>query len=233
MLSLRPCQPTPNNCMDAATRWIIQPGKSTSVGVQFASAGVMELNTHMAMLTMVGGAVAEVTVSACCAYPQVNSNPQRVFRKCIGTAKPGKELCHCYVMQQKYFDFGRVPVLTEHPTLQDIPSLPNIHITDLVIENDGKFRSHVKLELSSSIGELVSPPSGKPGKAKKAPPEPASAFLVLPSELALEVGETKISKLMCFPSEEGQTRDVLRIVVLGNPDISEFSILATGEINPS
>lgn len=231
LLTLQPIEAEgKSQCSDAATRWLIHPGQTVSVTLQFASAEVTDLTARVAMMSVVSGTISEVVVRACSAYPQVKMDPQCIFPKFRRTAKPGAQLRHCYIMQPGHFDFGRLPIAAERPAPGDIPNVPNVHSAELAIENNGKFATQVKFELVSQAGTAVcTPPAGKPGKGKKVPLKPAPAFSISPSELHLEVGETKHLTLMCFPLEEGQVQDVLKIIVAGNPDSSEFPIVATGQ----
>lgn len=208
-------------------RWVIQPGCTVRMRLQFASEEVTDLTSRLAMMTQVGGAISEIPVRASCAYPQVNTDPQRIFPKFKRNAKPGINLRHCYIMQRGHFDFGIVPVSTELPSPEGKLDTPSIHIAVLNIENNGKFSAQVKLDLASLASEVGStPPGGKPGKPKKVPQKPQSVFSITPNELYLEIGQADTFKVACFPHEQGPVQDTLRLSVMGNPDVSEFTIIA-------
>lgn len=208
------------------TRWVIQPGCTVRMGVRFASEQVTDVSARLAMMTQLG-AVSEITVRASCAYPQVNMDPKRIFPKYKRNAKPGIELRHCYIMQRGHFDFGSVPVSTDLPSSDSILDTPSIHVAVLTIENNGKFNAKVKIDLASHGSEAGStPPSSKTGKPKKVPQKPHSVFSTTPNELYLETGEAGTFKVACFPHEQGPVQDTLRLTVMGNPNITEFTIIA-------
>lgn len=214
----------------ATSRWVIQPGCTVRVRVQFASTEVADLSTRLALMTQVGGAISESTVRASCAYPEVSLDPKSIFPRIQRKAKAGVELRHCYAIQPGHFDFGPLPVSRERPASGNSSDPPSNHTACLKLENNGKFIAHVKLELVSLANDALSaPPGSKAGKARKAPPKPLSAFSIKPNEVWVDVGQTKEFELSCFPLEQGPVEDALRITVVDSPLSSEFSIIAAGQ----
>lgn len=217
------------------SRWILQPGETKTVSLQFKSDDVTDVTAKLLFQAYTGDDKAEVTVRASCAYPQICSDPNTLFVRSqkIKAGQEELQFKQCYISNRSRFQFGAV--LAGVPAPEELQDIHADHNTILKVVNDGRFDARVSFAIKSvkaaqDLAEEAA--AGKGGKGKKgAPTVPVidSCFSVLPSALEIPRGESATAKLVCLPSEIGEVHDAILCTVDENPQQLEFSVMVTGE----
>lgn len=217
------------------SRWILQPGQTKTVCVQFKSDDVLDVTAKLQFQAYTGDDKADVTFRASCAYPQICEDPQVLFAK-SKKIKAGQEeiqFKQCYIPNRSRFQFGAVLAGVTVPA--DLGEVHSEHTTLLRVENNGRFDARVSFAIKSvkaAQGSAEDATGGKAGKGKKgAPVEPVaeSCFSVLPSVLEISKGSCAQAKILCFPTDLGEVQDAIVCTVDENPEPVEYAVAATGE----
>ena len=218
-----------------SSRWILQPGQTKTVFVEFKSDDVLDATAKLQFQACTGEDKADVTLRASCAYPQICADPQILFPKSkkIKVGQEEIQFKQCYIPNRSRFQFGAV--LTGVTVPQDLRDIHCDHTAVLKVENNGRFDARISFAIKSikaaqeSAEDAAGAKGGKGKKGAPAPPTVESCFSVLPSVLEIPQGQTASAKLLCFPPELGEIHDAIICTVDENPEPMEYAVMATGE----
>ncbi|CAE7232354.1 Hydin [Symbiodinium sp. CCMP2456] len=221
------------------TRWLIEPHGKVRLLLKFFSE---DIGTYQAALCfeVVGGinnnAPVSIAASGITAFPGISSDPRNVFTRRAKMKPASGYASKQFILSTGVFEFGPLLIGRSADSRADAASDPHVkqHVENFRITNNSLFKADVAFALASA----QAPPAEDPGKktpgGKKGEPAPTAfeeyPFLVEPSELELEVGETKELKVSCFPVKEGTYTDTIIAKITDNPDPVEFAIAAIGSL---
>ena len=217
------------------SRWILQPGQTKTIFVQFQSDDVLDATAKLQFQAYTGEDKADVTLRASCAFPQICADPQLLFAKSkkIKVGQEEIQFKQCYIPNRSRFQFGAVLAGVTVP--QNLRDVHCDHTALLKVENNGRFDARVSFAIKSTkaaqdnVEDTVGAKGGKGKKGAPVAPPVESCFSVLPSVLEIARGETASVKLLCFPTELGEIYDAVICTVDDNPEPMEYAVMATGE----
>lgn len=228
-------QDSAGEVVGSRSRWILQPGQTKTVCVQFKSDDVLDATAKLQLQAYTGEDKVDVTVRASCAYPQICVDPKLLFAKSkkIKVGQEDIQFKQCYIPSRSRFQFGAVLAGVTVP--EDLRDIHSDHTAMLKVQNNGRFDARVSFAIKSvkvSQEAAEDAAGAKGGKGKKGAPVVSAAescFSVLPSVLEIPQGETASAKLLCFPTELGELHDAVICTVDENPEPVEYAVMATGE----
>ena len=209
-------------------RWIIQGGESVTMKIKFASKVAGKFDASLGFEVMGTLQAFNLYTQGFCEVPSVNPDSRNVFMRRVkgvpaGNPPPNKR----FVVNENFYSFG--PILNfkkaEWKALADKPfeelneeeqvQLAYIQATstDVVrVTNNGRFKCNVDMGL-----EHV--PENEAHK---------NTFIVEPSTLELEEGETKDVRLWAFPPEIGEFKNTLLMCVQDNAEPIRYDLKCWG-----
>ena len=209
-----------------ATRWVLPPRSKIPIGVEFASEEVGAFSRTLSFEIVGRKASYRVPCDAICACPTISKNPRNVFmsRKKRPQRKSKKRstiVRKAYIASRSRYEFGPLLVGMDRTVAKskedasvdemaaDVARRANAE--SFRITNGDLFPAHVTLAFKDCDADSDDAP-----------------FLVSPSELDLEQGETKNVVVWAYPGEDKEFTDVLVCSVKDNPDVVEFPVHCVG-----
>ncbi len=211
-------------------RWIIPGGKSVTMKVKFFSKTEGKFDASLGFEVMGTQQVFNLFCSGYCEVPKVNPDSRNVFMRRVKGVSPDQPAPNKrFVINENYYSFGPIlnfkkyewKALADKPfeELNDLEKDQLAYIqatsTDVVrVTNSGRFKCNVDMGLENV-------PENEDHK---------NTFIVEPSTLELEEGETKDVRLWAFPPETGEFKNTLLMCVQDNAEPIRYDLKCWGVV---
>ena len=201
------------------TRWVIPARGTIDLRVSFLPEAVGKFDQSLAfeifMAPQLSASSASLFCRGLCAVPSINTDPRNVFMRRTKAAPPAR-VSKKFVMSRNTFEFG--PLLIGKDAAGRDDESKRTNSDTFRISNDGPFTAKVDFKFLK----------GMSGNAEGESETASDVFVVEPTALELESGETKELCVWAYPTAAGTHEATLKCSIENSPEIVKFDCSCIG-----
>ncbi|GBG33770.1 Hydrocephalus-inducing protein-like [Hondaea fermentalgiana] len=204
----------------APYRWVIPAGSTLKMQVILNACKQGTFEQQLSFQAVGSNQQYWVLTKGVCTVPTISADPRNVFMNRIKARPEHRLVSKKYVMSKALYEFG--PLLVgknpEECMQHEDLAVQMRNAETFRISNSGVLPvDEVRFVLVAGDGSFID-----------AQDSAATPFVVQPSEISLEPGETKDVRVWAFPQEESLASAKLVCCVKDNPEVYEFAMSCLG-----